>query len=155
MSQSMFDLSQASQTWMEHQSLEHIKRALRVTIEWHAPAIRYFRKRQSVTFAFESFARHLERLMSLEEDDGYMTMVADAKPNKAKQIATLRADHARMRRQVDQLSADLAKLDEWQEPEFERICTDIGRLLDSTDQHDRAEIDLLQDALLMDEGGGD
>jgi hypothetical protein len=155
MSQSMFDLSQASQTWMEHQLLEHIKRALRVTIEWHAPAISYPRKRQSVTFAFESFARHLERLMSIEEEDGYMQMVADAKPHKAKAIVTLRADHARMRRQVERLAADLAKLDDCQQPEFERICSDIGRLLDSTDEHDRAEIDLLQDALLMDEGGGD
>lgn len=155
MFQSMFDLSQASQTWMEHQSLEHIKRALRVTIDWRAPAISYQRKRQSVTFAFESFARHLERLMSIEEEDGYLQMVADAKPNKAKCIATLRADHTRMRRQVEQLTVDLAALEDWQEVEFERVCKDIGRLLDSMDEHDRAEIDLLQDALLMDEGGGD
>lgn len=149
------DTTHASQSWMEHQSLEHIKRALRVTIHWHAPAISYQRKRQSVTFAMESFSRHLIRLMSIEEEDGYMRMVVDAKPNKAKRIATLRDDHTQFRQTVARLRDQLDALDEWQAAEFERICHDIGQLLDNVDRHDRDEVQLLQDAMLMDEGGGD
>ncbi len=149
------DTSQVSQSWMEHQSLEHIKRALRVTINWTAPAISYSRKRSSVTFAMECFARHLERLMSIEEEDGYMRMVADAKPNKAKRIAALRDDHTRFRREVAQLSANLNALEDWQEEDLDRLCGDIRSLLSEVDQHDRAEVRLLQDAMLSDEGGGD
>lgn len=149
------DATQVSQSWIEHQSLEHIKRALRVTIDWQAPAISYQRKRQSVAFALESFARHLERLMAIEEEDGYMRIVLDAKPNKAKRIAVLRDDHTQFRLTVDKLSEQLDVLDEWQATEFEHICHDIGQLLDSVDQHDRDEVKLLQDTMLMDEGGGD
>lgn len=149
------DTAQVGQSWMEHQSLEHIKRALRVTINWTAPAISYGRKRSSVTFAMECFARHLNRLMLIEEEDGYMLMVAEAKPNKSKRIATLHDDHTRFRRVVAKLSDELNELDEWQEAEFQRICADIGCLLDEVDEHDRAEVRLLQDAMLLDEGVGD
>ncbi len=149
------DSSQVSQSWMEHQSLEHIKRALRVTVKWTTPTITYNRKLSSVAFAMECFARHLERLMSIEEEDGYMRIVADAKPNKAKKIAALRADHTRFRQQVAELSLELDELDDWQDDELDRICADIECLLDQVDEHDRAEVRLLQDAMLLDEGVGD
>lgn len=152
---SSYDLSQASQTWMEHQALEHIKRALRVTLDWETPAISFQRKRQSVTFATESFARHLERLMKIEEEDGYMRMVVDAKPNKACRIADLRDDHTRFRRSVELLLIELDELGDWQESEFEAICERVSALLAEVDRHDCDEVRLLQDALLLDEGVGD
>lgn len=149
------DTSQVSQSWMEHQSLEHIKRALRVTLNWQTPAISYARKKSSVTFAMECFARHLERLMSIEEEDGYMRTVTDAKPNKAKRIGVLREDHTRFRREVAKLSDELSSLDEWQETEFDRVCSEISLLLDDVDKHDRAEVRLLQESMVLDEGVGD
>jgi hypothetical protein len=39
------------------------------------------------------------------------------------------------------------------EQEFEFVCSQISELLDNVDQHDVAEIELLQDTLLHDEGG--
>jgi hypothetical protein len=149
------DSSQVSHSWLEHQSLEHIKRALRVTLTWTAPAISYARKRSSVTFAMECFARHLERLMAIEEEDGYMRMVADAKPNKAKHITELRSDHTRFRHLVTKLSDELNGLDDCQDAEFQQTCCDIEQLLNEVDEHDRAEVRLLQDAMLLDEGVGD
>lgn len=150
-----YDVSQASQSWMEHEALEHIKRALRVTINWQSPAISYQRKRQSVQFALESFARHLERLMDIEEEDGYLRMVVESKPSKAKQIAKLRAEHNLFRDRTGEMLDEIDSLGDWEAAEFERICTDIGQLLDDIDCHDRAEINLLQDAMLLDEGVGD
>ncbi|WP_425398075.1 hypothetical protein [Aeoliella sp.] len=150
-----YDVSQASQSWMEHEALEHVKRALRVTIGWQSPAISYQRKRQSVEFALESFARHLERLMDIEEQDGYLRMVVESKPSKAKQIAKLRADHTAFRERTGELLDEIDALGEWEANDFERICAGVGQLLDEIDQHDRAEIGLLQDAMLLDEGVGD
>lgn len=152
---SSYDLSQASQTWMEHQSLEHIKRALRVTLEWQTPSISLQRKRQSVRFATESFARHLQRLMRIEEEDGYMRMVVDAKPNKGRLIESLRDDHTRFRRDIELLLIELDELGDWQEEQFDALCERISRLLDEVDRHDHDEVRLLQDALLLDEGVGD
>ncbi|MCO6045415.1 hypothetical protein NG895_16010 [Aeoliella sp. ICT_H6.2] len=150
-----YDVSHASQSWMEHEALEHVKRALRVTTSWQSPAISYQRKRQSVEFALESFTRHLERLMDIEEQDGYLRMVVESKPSKAKQIAKLRDEHQMFRDRTGELLDAISDLGEWEAIEFERICAEIGQLLDDIDRHDRAEINLLQDAMLLDEGVGD
>jgi hypothetical protein len=50
---------------------------------------------------------------------------------------------------VPQLDA----LTEWEEARFAEICTEIRELLDEVDRHDEAEIELLQESMLMDEGG--
>ncbi len=149
------DQSHVSHSWMEHQALEHIKRALRVTVDWTAPAISFDRKRSSVTFAMECFARHLKRLMLIEEEDGYMSVVVDAKPNKAKRIAVLRQDHTLFREVVAKVSDELNALGDQDQEELERICQEIRSLLNSIDKHDRAEIRLLQDAMVLDDGEGD
>ncbi|MGI9455552.1 MAG: hemerythrin domain-containing protein [Aeoliella sp.] len=147
------DSTQATAIWVEHQMLEHIKNALRVTVSWTAPSIGVARKRSSVSFAMKSFQRHLERLMGIEEEGGYMFMVADAKPNMQHRISRLREEHEAFRREVDDLIQSLDELTEWQEDEFEQICNEIKGLLDHVDKHDQAEVLLLQETLLCDEGG--
>ena len=142
-----------SLSWMEHQMLEHIKSALRVTINWTAPEVSYHRKRSSVAFAMKSFARHMERLMAIEEENGYMKSVADAKPNMQVRVTELRKQHEHFRRATEQLSSQLDELQDWQEGEFERVCEGIRDLLAEVDMHDESEVSLLQETLLSDEGG--
>jgi hypothetical protein len=72
--------STASIACMEHQILEHVKQALRVTINWEAPVVSMPRKLSSLQFTIKSFKRHLERVISIEEEGGYMHEVVDAKP---------------------------------------------------------------------------
>ena len=144
-----------SQSWVEHQALEHIKRALRVTIDWRTPAITSERKRSSVSFAMDCFARHMERLMAIEEEDGYMRHVAEVKPHNAKRVAKLQGDHARFRTQLAEFTRQLSDLSEWQSVDFDQLCDDIRQLLDDIDQHDTDEIRLLQESMLQDEGVGD
>lgn len=145
--------SSTSVSWIEHQMLEHVKGALRVTVDWQAPAVSLSRKKSSIRFSLQSFCRHLERLMAIEEQDGYLTVVADAKPFLQEKIARLAGDHDRFRHTVKEIVPRLEAVGDWQEEEFEEICHEIKALLNDVDRHDKEEVQLLQETLAYDEGG--
>ena len=125
----LYDPSIASTSWIEHQVLEHVKQALLVTLDWNAPVVSMPRKLSSLQFTMKSFRRHLERVMSIEEEGGYLEEFADAKPNLQSQIDRLNGDHARFRVRIRQLVAEFDQLTEWEEDEFGSLCSDIRRLL--------------------------
>lgn len=143
----------ASVCWIEHQMLEHIKGALRVTIDWRAPAVSMPRKRSSVSFTLQSFKRHLERLMSIEEEDGYLQDVAEEKPYLYDRVERLASEHRQFRARVRSLAPLLDELSDWQEDEFHEVCGEIAQLLDDIDHHDQEEVRLLQETMMMDDGG--
>ena len=145
--------SVASQCWIEHKVLTHIKAALRVTLDWKVPSVGVLRKLTSVRFTLKSFQRHLERIMSLEEDGGYMIVVEELKPNMSEQADALRSEHDEFRASLERLVPSLDKLSPEDERRFHQVCYEINVLLDQVDQHDSKEVTLLQDALLFDEGG--
>ena len=145
--------STASACWIEHQVLGHIKQALRVTLEWKAPAVSLPYKMSSVVFTLKSFQRHLERLMAIEEEGGYMAIVSEANPNLQQRVDRLAHDHERFRQQIRNVVSYVEELCEWQHVEFAEICNEVFLLLDEVDSHDEQEISLLQDSLLLDEGG--
>ncbi len=139
--------------WVEHKILEHVKAALRLTLDWNVPAVGVSRKLSSVRFTLKSFERHLRRLMKLEENGGYMSSVGEYKPNLQQQAESLRGDHDVFRQALDAIipAIDVVSKDDHQQ--FEKICDEIRALLDHVDEHDRKEVELLQEALLSDEGG--
>ena len=139
-------------SWMEHQILQHVKAALRVTIDWKAPAVSLPRKISSVRFTLKSFKRHVERLMALEEEGGYLNAVIEQKPHLQERVDKLAGDHAHFRARIRRIVPILEELNEWQEADFDRTCEEIRALLADVDRHDSEEIDLLQE-LCCDEGG--
>ncbi len=145
--------SQANAAWMEHQILDHVKQALRVTLGWQVPSVGLSRKLSSVQFTLKSFQRHLERLMELEEQDGYMVVVAETKPHLSVRIERLADDHNQFRRKIEHLLPEVDSLNEYESDEFESTCDKIYALLETVDRHDTEEIELLQESLLYDEGG--
>jgi hypothetical protein len=144
-------VAQASQ--MEHQILDHVKQALRITLDWKAPSISLPRKMSSVQFTVKSFARHLLRMIDLEERDGYMSVVLEEKPNLDGRIKRMQREHREFRHRLEEMQPDIAALTAVSEEHFEYVCSQIAELLDQVDAHDEAEIELLQDTLLHDEGG--
>jgi hypothetical protein len=138
---------------MEHQVLHHIKQAMRVTLDWEAPVVSMPRKLASLQFTIKSFRRHLERMISLEEVGGYMADVLDSHPHFQDRIEFLESDHARFRARLQQLIVQLNDISEWEEPRFDEVCAELRTLLDDVDRHDVEEIELLQEALLSDDGG--
>jgi hypothetical protein len=138
---------------VEHQILDHVKSALRVTLDWKAPAIGLPRKMSSVQFTTKSFMRHLVRMMDLEEQDGYMAVVREQKPHLEHRVKKLERQHARFRDYLEELKPDVAALTALPEDQFEFACSRIVELLDAVDRHDIDEIELLQETMLCDEGG--
>lgn len=143
----------AQASCMEHQILDHVKQALRVTLDWKAPAIGLARKVSSVQFTTKSFARHLLRMMELEEQDGYMTVVLEEKPHLEHRVRRLERQHRDFRQTLDELSAEIDSMQALSEDQFEFVLSRILELLERVDQHDLEEIELLQNTLLCDEGG--
>jgi len=146
-------ITPANAACMEHQILDHVKQALRVTLDWKVPSVGIARKFSSVQFTLKSFQRHLERLMELEEQDGYMALVAELKPNMSFRVDRLAQDHERFRNSLGRLLPEVDSLCEFQDQEFECVCQEIYELLDSVDRHDVEEVELLQETFLFDEGG--
>lgn len=144
--------SVASASWMEHQILQHVKDALRVTIDWQAPSVSLPRKISSVRFTLKSFQRHIERLMALEEEGGYLSSLIEQKPYLQERVDRLAVDHDRFRARIRRIVPRLDELHEWQEVDFDQACHEIRKLLEDVDLHDLNEIDLLQE-LCYEEGG--
>lgn len=143
----------AQATQMEHQILDHVKQALRITLDWKAPSVSMPRKVSSVQFTMKSFSRHLLRMMDLEERDGYMRVVVDEKPGLDNRIRRMQRQHDEFRTTLEEMTPQVASLPALSETDFAYICSRIEELLDRVDQHDVEEIELLQDTLLCDEGG--
>jgi hypothetical protein len=145
--------SEGNAAWMEHQILDHVKQALRVTLNWQVPSVGMPRKLSSVRFTLQSFLRHLNRLMNLEEQDGYMVVVSEIKPNMHHRIEQLEHDHVQFRKWAEKLQHEMEEISEYQYEQFDQACQKIVDLLALVDQHDKEEIQLLQETLLCDEGG--
>lgn len=143
----------ASLCWIEHEALEHIKGALRVTLDWQGPLVEAEHRRESLAFALQSFSRHLERLMQIEERGGYMTEVEEAKPCMADRVHDLSDDHDRFRQKLADFAPRLEAVTAWDDSEFYAICDEVRDFLEDVDAHDLAEVRLLQEALTLDEGG--
>jgi hypothetical protein len=145
--------SQANAACLEHEILNHVKQALRVTLGWKVPREGISRKLSSVQFTLKSFQRHLERLMAIEEQDGYMVFVGEVKPNMHRRIDQLERDHTGFRQTLDELLPRIDALSEYNPDEIESVCGEISELLDRVDLHDKHEIELLQECMWFDEGG--
>lgn len=147
------DKSQATLVSMEHQILEHVKQALRVTLGWKVPREGLARKLSSVQFTLKSFQRHLERLMDMEEQDGYLDFVEEFKPSMHARVDRLANDHQQFRARVHYLIPRVEAVRGDDSQALESLCGEIHSLLDEIDHHDREEIELLQESLLRDVGG--
>jgi len=138
---------------MEHQVFEHIKQARLVTLNWQAPVVSMPRKLSSLQFTMKSFQRHFDRVISIEEEGGYMADVLDAKPYLQDRIDQLVKEHVRFRDRLRKLTPQLNDIKEWEEPRFNQICDDLRTLIQDVDRHNERECELLQESFFVDDGG--
>jgi hypothetical protein len=149
----MDHLASGQQLLVEHQTLGHITSALRATIGWKYPATNLSRKLESLRFVGESFKRHLKHLMELEEQGGYMSVVVTSRPESKEEVEKLQGEHAQFRKSLTRILARLRAVAPADRDTLESISQDLLGLLEQLDAHGKREVDLLQDALLTDEGG--
>jgi hypothetical protein len=138
----------AHETLVEHQIMEHIKDALRLTLDAKAWPTAQGHKLASVRFMADSFERHFLRLLDLEEKGGYMAVECERAPQLSPQITALRAEHAEFRQQLDETLQALRSLAGDEEERFEGLCRKLRSLLERIDAHDAKEVELLEQLLL-------
>lgn len=91
--------------------------------------------------------------MTLEEHDGYMDVVLEDHPTLSGEVETLRHEHDQFRTSLRWASARLENLAADDYPRFEMVCDELRALLDASTSIAAKEIDLIQKALVQDEGG--
>jgi uncharacterized membrane protein YccC len=141
------------QAMVEHAMLKHICNALRVTLDWKVEGDDLSRHLSSLRFVSQSLQRHLDRMMALEECDGYMDEVVEASPHLAEKVATLKQDHERFRHAVRRIVSRLERLSPTDLSAFGKTCDALRDLLGRLDEHSATETAVIQEAYLQDEGG--
>ncbi len=141
------------QCLLEHQILEHITAALRLSLEWKVTAVGYSKKLSTVRFTAQSFQRHLERLLTLEEGGGYMSFVRERQTGLFERALALRHEHDEFRANLTRILADLDQLPEDNGACLDELCYELEHLLIRLEMHHHNEIDLVQETLVCDVGG--
>jgi hypothetical protein len=59
----------------------------------------------------------------------------------------------RFRDRLRKLLPQLNETKEWEESRFEQLCGELRELIADLDRHNEREIELLQESMLVDEGG--
>ena len=143
----------AHQTLVEHGLLRHITEALRLTAGRKAEGHDLSRSLSTLKFITQCFERHLERLMALEEHDGYMDVVLRPEPRLAKAVDALREEHGQFRGAVGRLTRRIEGVSAADPESFDAACADLLVLLDRVDRHSDQESRLVREALAWDGGG--
>jgi hemerythrin-like domain-containing protein len=143
----------AQQAAIEHEMLKHIAAALRATMQWKLSGDDVSRKLGSLRFISQSFQRHLEHVMALEEYDGYMNVVTESYPEFTERTEKLRSEHDRFREMLGRINYRLERLSPADVVAFEENCTQLSKLLEEINDHNQRETSLIQEAFLEDVGG--
>jgi hypothetical protein len=141
----------ARQTQIEHEMLRHLIGGLRAAAGWQVPGPDASRKLSTLRFLAQSFQRHLERLLALEEDDGYMGLALASSPQLARATAALKAEHDRFRVETRRVAQRLESLPAT--ADLGGPCAELLALLGEVEAHSRKEIALIQEAFVQDGGG--
>lgn len=143
----------AQQAAIEHEMLKHIAAALRATMQWKLRGEDVSRKLGSLRFISQSFHRHLEHVMALEEYDGYMNVVTESYPEFTERTKKLRSEHDRFRETLGRLNYRLEHMSAADLSSFEESCLQLSKLLEEINDHNQRETALIQEAFLEDVGG--
>jgi hypothetical protein len=143
----------AQQTHVEQEMLGHIMHVLRTSSAWPVSGTDASRKLSTLRFVSQSFQRHLERLLSLEENNGFLDLVRASAPWLGRKTDALQAQHNSFRAQAQQFVGRFERLSSTDLPGLDAVCADLLVLLGKIEEHNRKGIALLQEALERDEGG--
>ena len=141
------------QAAVEHEALRHIIGALRTVLDWKPSGNDVSRKLSSLRFIIQSFQRHLERLMALKEQDGYMADAVDQMPSLAEKVQALLRDHDEFEETLHRLVLQLEHLSASDKSKVDATCAQMEELLVKLEDHHRREAELMQEAFARDVGG--
>jgi len=143
----------AQQIHVESGLMNSLVEGLRAILAWKTQGDDYTRKLSTVAFVSKSLRRHLERLMNLEETDGYMDVVLETKPNLSKVVDHLRLEHERFRHMTKRFVRRFEQMSPTDQDAFDRTCDELADFLQRLDRHSRREAKLIQETFEQEEGG--
>ncbi len=143
----------AEQIKVEHYLLQQLMEGVRRTTGWQVEGPDASRKVSTLRFLVESFQRHLDRLLTLEEHGGYMDLVVVSDPRLSRTTATMQAEHDRFRTDARQIAGRLEALPATDLVELGGICEALLGLVRQIEKHNHKEIALLQEAFGQESGG--
>ncbi len=133
----------AEQTRIEQELLRHVMDGLRLSTTWQVQGPDASRKLSTLRFVMGVFQRHLERLLALEEYDGFMDKVGACAPHLSRVTVALRAEHDRFRAEVGRLAQHLERLPATDQAALEKVGGELLALLDRIEGHNRKELALI------------
>jgi hypothetical protein len=143
----------ADQTRIEQELLRFVMEGLRLSTTWQVQGPDASRKLSTLRFMTGAFQRHLERLLALEEYDGFLDKVVACSPHLGRVTVALRAEHDGFRTEARRIAQHLERLPGTDQAELEKAGGELRALLDRIEGHNRKEIALIQEAFERDEGG--
>ena len=143
----------ARQTQVEQELLQHLAQGLRSTAAWRVQEPDASRKLSTLRFITQSFQRHLERLLTIEEYDGYMVLLRSAVPRLAQTTDALQDEHYQFRNEARWIVQRLERLPATDLPALGQVCDALLALVGRIEEHNGKEIALIQETLGRDEGG--
>jgi len=101
-----------------------------------------------------SLAAHLEMHFELEEEDGYFGFVLTRAPRLSNRVDQLLRQHASLQAEVDEL-VEMARRVFAEDRDATELAASFRKFRKRLLDHEKSEIDLLQEAYTCDLGGGD
>lgn len=89
--------------------------------------------------SFEHFRAHLLKHMSLEEKDGYLTVVSEKRPSLHKEIDRLKREHHQLTGILKRIHEDMQTASLEDELLLRDCCSRISTLLDYVNHHEQCE----------------
>jgi hemerythrin-like domain-containing protein len=149
----MDNLNVIRQVQVEKKMLKYLVEGLLSTLNWQIQGDDFSRKLSTLKFITRSFQNHQERLMALEEKDGYMDLVVDRHPHLSSSVESLRNEHDSIRQSLEKLTASLSAVTPTDNARLAESCDELRNLLKIVELHHRKESDLFQEAFEREEGG--
>ena len=144
-----------NQTRVEHEMLAYARDALVGALEWQTVGDTFTRKLSTLRFALKTYHEHLERVLAIEECDGYMLFVCDESPWLTERVDKLRAEHDEFRDEIKEVATQLERLMPTDHESLRLVTEQIRGLLCELSAHSERELALLQTAMNDDIGAAD
>lgn len=119
------------------------------------PRIDHDRWLADVRALFEHYRAHTIRHIALEEQDGYLTPVTEARPFLSKEVDRLQHEHRELIRLIDAVHRDLPGIQAGDLLLLRDICHRIQDVLQYMEHHEKEETLLLMSAFTDDTGEKD
>jgi replicative superfamily II helicase len=134
--------------------IKHIVESLRETLDWKVEDTGAARKLSTLRFVAQAFHRHLERLMVIHEHDGYMAHLIKLQPHLVPAVDKLKAEQDCLRDELNFIDSHLDRANPTDERSVEDVAKRLREVLEVYQAHSEREQELLLEAFLRDDGGG-